>query len=215
MASFSDVAVVDALSPFDTKDDQLVVASYNLLAPVYVRPVDKRTGAVQPFAAFAWVPDAEIAWPARREKLQAQLRACASSVDVLCLQEVEYEANAAGELAPPAYLIEALGEGWTVVSAKAGLLKRNAQRNDRVLGKAAAVAAAVAVGRGWEVDWVADGNGTTRVLVGVRKGARRVAVASAHLDAGSEESTSSWRRSRARARAWAAARTCAWSWPAI
>jgi len=29
----------------------LAVASYNLLAPLYVRPVDERTGGVQPFAA--------------------------------------------------------------------------------------------------------------------------------------------------------------------
>lgn len=38
----------------------LSVLSYNILAPVYVRPLDKRTGKVQEFAAFAWAGEIHI-----------------------------------------------------------------------------------------------------------------------------------------------------------
>ena len=69
----------------------LQVVSYNLLAPLYVRPLDQRTGAVQPFAAFEWAEPADevLAWDARWPRLQAELRACRA--DVLCLQEVQFE----------------------------------------------------------------------------------------------------------------------------
>lgn len=33
------------------------VLSYNLLAPAFVRPIDLRTGEIQPFAAFQWVSE--------------------------------------------------------------------------------------------------------------------------------------------------------------
>ena len=45
------------------------VVSYNLLAPTYVRPLDKRAGAIQSFAAFAWCSDEDLDWGTRREKL--------------------------------------------------------------------------------------------------------------------------------------------------
>jgi hypothetical protein len=50
--SFSDMSEGNSDDPL-----LLSVASYNLLAPVYVRPHDKRTGGIQPFAAFEWVTD--------------------------------------------------------------------------------------------------------------------------------------------------------------
>ena len=37
----------------------LSVVSYNLLAPLYVRPIDKRTGGIQAFAAFQWAEPAD------------------------------------------------------------------------------------------------------------------------------------------------------------
>ena len=181
-AAVDDVAVV---APLERLDGDLVVASYNLLAPLFVRPIDKRTGAVQPFAAFAWVPDDVLAWPARRDALAAQVRRVAATADVVCLQEVEFEGS---DRAPPAWLVDALGDGWTVTPPPPRDLERHAQRNERVLGRATAVAACVCVGRGWRVAWTGEGNATQRVLVGVAKGdGAEVAVASAHLDAGSEE----------------------------
>ena len=183
-AADDDVAVV---APLERLDGDLVVASYNLLAPLFVRPIDKRTGAVQPFAAFAWVPDDVLAWPARRDALAAQVRRIAATADVVCLQEVEFE-GAGDDRAPPAWLVDALGAGWTVTPPPPRDLERHAQRNERVLGRAPAVAACVCVGRGWRVAWTGEGNATQRVLVGVAKGdGAEVAVASAHLDAGSEE----------------------------
>ncbi|KAH8073239.1 hypothetical protein JL721_3226 [Aureococcus anophagefferens] len=156
-AADDDVAVV---APLERLDGDLVVASYNLLAPLFVRPIDKRTGAVQPFAAFAWVPDDVLAWPARRDALAAQVRRVAATADVLCLQEVEFE-GCGDDRAPPA--------ATSACSAATA---------------AAARACAAAAGAAW----TGEGNATQRVLVGVAKGdGAEVAVASAHLDAGSEE----------------------------
>ena len=36
----------------DNTNNCISVASFNLLAPLYIRPVDQRTGKVQPFASF-------------------------------------------------------------------------------------------------------------------------------------------------------------------
>ena len=53
----------------------------------------------------------------------------------------------------PAWLTEAL-QGYEIIACKASILERNAKRNLRVVGKDVAVAAAVAVGRGWcETVW--------------------------------------------------------------
>ena len=59
-----------------TSASQLTVLSYNLLADIYVRPIDTRTGAVQEFAAFRWAEPAEevLAWEARQPRLLAELK---------------------------------------------------------------------------------------------------------------------------------------------
>ena len=36
----------------DNAHNCISVASFNLLAPLYIRPIDQRTGKVQPFASF-------------------------------------------------------------------------------------------------------------------------------------------------------------------
>ena len=74
-------------------------------------------------------------------------------------------------------------------ACKTSILERNAKRKLREsVGKDVAVATAIAVGRGWSVAWTGEHNGTTEVLVGVEKdGVGAVAVASVHLDAGSED----------------------------
>ena len=56
-----DTAQIETLPPLSTLQGDLVVASYNLLAPCFVRPVDTRTGTVQEFAAFRWCDDAVLA----------------------------------------------------------------------------------------------------------------------------------------------------------
>ena len=77
-----------------TLQGDLAVASYNLLAPCFVRPVDTRTGCVQEFAAFKWCDDAVLDWARRREALATTLGQIAQHCDVVCLQEVEFEKTA-------------------------------------------------------------------------------------------------------------------------
>ena len=82
----------------------LSVVSYNLLAPLYVRPLDKRTGGVQAFAAFQWAEPAEevLEWSVRRPRLLTELQACRA--DVICLQEVQFDAGDAGGFSLPSWL---------------------------------------------------------------------------------------------------------------
>ena len=190
MAALAQAAELDTVAPLDTLRGDLVVASYNLLAPCFVRPVDTRTGTVQEFAAFRWCDDAVLDWPRRRDALTQALgqiaQNCERAPDVICLQEVEFEKS--GDMrVPPPWLTDAL-QGYEIVACKPSILERNAKRNARVVSKDVSVAAAVAVGRGWRVAWTSEHNGTTEVLVGVEKdGVGAVAVASVHLDAGSED----------------------------
>ena len=182
-------AELDTVAPLDTLRGDLVVASYNLLAPCFVRPVDTRTGTVQEFAAFRWCDDAVLDWSTRRDALTQTLgqiaQNCERAPDVICLQEVEFEKHG-DKRVPPAWLTDAL-QGFEIIACKTSILERNAKRNARVVGDEVGVATAVAVGRGWRVSWTGDNNGTTNVLVGVEKDGATVAVASVHLDAGAEE----------------------------
>ena len=83
-----------------TSASQLSVLSYNLLADIYVRPIDERTGCIQEFAAFRWAEPADVvlAWKARMPRLLAELQAC--EADILCLQEVQYETMATDDAKP-------------------------------------------------------------------------------------------------------------------
>ena len=46
------VTRIPSCSNLSENSNLLSVLSYNLLAPLYVRSVDQRTGEIQPFAAF-------------------------------------------------------------------------------------------------------------------------------------------------------------------
>jgi endonuclease/exonuclease/phosphatase family metal-dependent hydrolase len=187
MAALAQAAQLRTAKPLSSLQGDLVVASYNLLAPCFVRPVDTRTGCVQEFAAFKWCDDAVLDWRRRRDALATSLRQIAQHCDVICLQEVEFEKDG-DKRVPPAWLTDAL-QGFEIIACKTSILERNAKRNARVVNKDVAVATAVAIGRGWRVAWTGENNGTTNVLVGVEKDgfAPSVAVASVHLDAGSED----------------------------
>ena len=56
-----------------------------------MRPIDKRTGTVQAFAAFPWAEPAALVldWEVRWPRLLAELTAAAA--DVVLLQEVQFE----------------------------------------------------------------------------------------------------------------------------
>ena len=151
MAALAQAAELDTVAPLDTLRGDLVVASYNLLAPCFVRPVDTRTGTVQEFAAFRWCDDAILDWQRRRGAITQILTYIRHDCDVICLQEVEFEKDG-DKRVPPAWLTDAL-QGFEIIACKTSILERNAKRNARVVGKDVAVATAVAVGRGWRVAW--------------------------------------------------------------
>jgi len=72
------------------RDDACTVLSYNLLAPLYVRPIDTRTGNIQEFAAFKWVTDpAVLDWEMRRKKIRNEL--VRSEADIIFLQEIQFD----------------------------------------------------------------------------------------------------------------------------
>eukprot|EP01043_Picozoa_sp_COSAG02_P064816 COSAG02_NODE_9590_length_2168_cov_1.737554_3_plen_190_part_01 len=82
---------VPKASPLDGDALQLSVLSYNVLAPLYVRPIDSRTGGVQAFAAFEWCGEGDelLDFAARWPRMLAEINAAAA--DVVCLQEVQFE----------------------------------------------------------------------------------------------------------------------------
>ena len=86
------VKLLPKYSPF-AASPSLSVVSYNLLAPLYVRPIDSRTGGIQAFAAFQWAEPADevLTWQVRRPRLHSQL--VSSKADVICLQEVQFDAG--------------------------------------------------------------------------------------------------------------------------
>ena len=114
---------------------RLTVISYNLLAPLYVRPIDERTGSVQAFAAFAWAEPFEevLAWEARQPRLLAELRA--SEADVICLQEVQFERQTATDDKEEAYALPSWLQldGYLPCIPGQRPLREMATRNERVL----------------------------------------------------------------------------------
>ena len=183
-------ATTETLRTFETFGPcDISVGSYNLLAPLYVRPVDLRTGAVQPFAAFDWCSPGDLDWEARVPRLGRHVAACAAACDVLCLQEVQFDPDGYGGFVTPQWLSPALPLDATIVAPPARDLERGAARNLKVLGRAAPVGALVVVSAAWDVVWTAEGNSQTRVLCGVRKGdGPVVAVACARLPSGFRDS---------------------------
>ena len=73
-----------------SSSDIISVSSFNLLAPLYVRPIDQRTGEIQPFAAFEWVKDDDLL---RNETRLPRLLTCLENcnTDFICVQELQLE----------------------------------------------------------------------------------------------------------------------------
>ncbi|KAL3782083.1 hypothetical protein ACHAWO_005753 [Cyclotella atomus] len=71
------------------------ISSFNLLAPLYIRPIDARTGKVQPFASFDWISEDDsdeiLGDGVRLPKLLKRLQSCES--DFICVQELQLERN--------------------------------------------------------------------------------------------------------------------------
>lgn len=138
MAAATVVARPRRGTPLDSDPSRLSILSYNLLAPLYVRPIDQRTGGVQGFAAFEWAEDAHLDWDSRRNRLRLELEA--ARADVVCLQEVQFEPCGARDGNPVFDLPEWLRlPGYTVRIPGQRELRQIASRNKRVLLCEAAV----------------------------------------------------------------------------
>ena len=152
-----------------TTNEYISVMSFNVLAPIYVRPLDKRTGGIQQFAAFEWIsdedtPDILDMYPkhnnddrnkhnktqciGRAERLLRCLERC--DADVICLQELQLERQEdSGEFIPPSW-IRPLFTSSTMTATKYNYhlppqdqLEIIANRNVRVLGIDSAVTCAI------------------------------------------------------------------------
>ena len=206
---------VPKASPLDADPLQLSVLSYNVLAPLYVRPIDARTGGVQAFAAFEWCGEGDelLEFAARWPRMLAEINAAAA--DIVCLQEVQFErgegeGEGEGEgFRLPAWLRSLTVEGggdYLACTPDQSDLQEIAERNERVLNCLAPVGNALLLKRSrlevLEVQpRVAPGaraatkGATTRVgalVRGAEGGALRdvleaTAVFSVHLDATHEE----------------------------
>jgi mRNA deadenylase 3'-5' endonuclease subunit Ccr4 len=183
----------------------LSVASFNLLAPCYVRPLDRRTGRIQPFAAFEWVSDDsilewELAAGGRKDRVLNMLQAC--HADVLCLQELQLERQDQKQVVPDWIRpLLSLG-GYKICLPPDEELEHMAERNLRVLGIDAAVTNAVLYKTDrWVLTGEASENTTTSVAVcltpktktttfgdtgSTTTATSAVVVASVHLDATDE-----------------------------
>jgi endonuclease/exonuclease/phosphatase family metal-dependent hydrolase len=124
-------------SAADGDASRLSVLSYNVLAPLYVRPIDTRTGGVQAFAAFEWCGEGDelLDFAVRCPRMLAEINAAAA--DAVMLQEVQFEPTEAGDgFALPAWLrpltVEGGGDYVARIPAQADL-KEIAERNERVL----------------------------------------------------------------------------------
>mmetsp|Transcript_59673 Transcript_59673/g.140514 ORF Transcript_59673/g.140514 Transcript_59673/m.140514 type:complete len:492 (+) Transcript_59673:99-1574(+) len=179
----------------DSVRGQLSVLSYNILAPLYVRPTDERTGEVQAFAAFKWAEPAEkrLAWDVRWPKILSEL--VASRADVICLQEIQFEKEECDGgsvfVLPPFLKID----GYEPRVPPQRELAAIASRNLRVLRHEAAIGNAVLV-RSERLSILdaegKDSNTKVQLLVCGREGGGLEAlgptsVACVHLDAKDEE----------------------------
>jgi hypothetical protein len=84
----------DVRSGGSSSSTKLSIASFNLLAPLYIRPIDQRTGLVQPFASFDWIISDEdskriLGNEVRLPKLLQKLLDC--KCDFICVQELQLE----------------------------------------------------------------------------------------------------------------------------
>mmetsp|Transcript_13258 Transcript_13258/g.17699 ORF Transcript_13258/g.17699 Transcript_13258/m.17699 type:complete len:459 (+) Transcript_13258:230-1606(+) len=153
----------------------IAIATYNILAPLYVRPIDKRLGTVQPFAAFEWCEDHVLEWDRRRDQLKKRISKLCQENDIVCFQEVEYEEN----FQPPKWLLDACGSLKVVTVPSVRDLERNAERNLRVLGVRHAVANMIVCR--FEPQW-SKASGTTQLAIDHNGWV----VINVHLDAGDE-----------------------------
>ena len=115
--------------------------SYNLLAPIYVRPVDKRTGKIQEFASVSMAYGRRRFGRGKRQrKLRQQIQD--SQADIVCLQEVQFVKNEKSEKQWELPMYLQMKDFGSVLPCDKDL-DVMAKRNLRVLNKHAPVANAI------------------------------------------------------------------------
>ena len=133
----------------------LSVAGFNLLAELYVRPYDYRTGGVQPFAAFEWISEEDtpnvLDIENRGPRLLEAMRSCRA--DCICLQELQLErretpsddtCTGKGPFVLPQWMRPIVDEDdYDIVLPPQSELDVIGERNIKVLGKDIAVTCAV------------------------------------------------------------------------
>ena len=129
----------------------LSIAGFNLLAELYVRPYDFRTGGIQPFAAFEWISEGDtpnvLNIENRGPRLLEAMRSCRA--DCICLQELQLERQGSddankGPFVLPQWMRPIVDEDdFDIVLPPQSELDVIGERNIRVLGKDAAVTCAV------------------------------------------------------------------------
>ncbi len=183
-------------TPFGTPlvkscSDDISISSFNLLAPLYIRPIDQRTGEVQPFAAFEWVKDDDLLRnETRLPRLLDCLRQC--DTDFICVQELQLERRSEdhGQFVIPLW-IKPLIPKYQVILPPQEQLEKIAERNRRVLLADSAVTNAIF----YKPDrWVKNddiGDHTTTCITAafhsVDEDAASIVISSIHLDASREE----------------------------
>lgn len=181
-----------------SSSDIISISSFNLLAPLYVRPIDQRTGEIQPFAAFEWVKDdALLRNETRLPRLLTCLENC--STDFICVQELQLERDSSQQQQPfvlPSWIKPLLSK-YQIILPPQKQLDKIAERNRRVL------LADVAVTNGifYKLDkWVpnscnkpSDGDDDhtntciTQAFRSVDSDKASIVISSIHLDASREE----------------------------
>ena len=172
--------------------DDISISSFNLLAPLYIRPIDQRTGEVQPFAAFEWVKDDDLL---RNETRLPRLLDCLQQCDTdfICVQELQLERRSEdhAQFVIPLWIKPLIPKKYQVILPPQEQLEKIAERNRRVLLADSAVTNAIF----YKPDrWVKNddiGDHTTTCITAafhsVDEDAASIVISSIHLDASREE----------------------------
>ncbi len=118
--------------------ERLSVLSWNILAPVFVRP---KPDDPTDFAFFACSSEEDLAWEKRRVAIADHLRSVAS--DVVLLQEVELEKNGNGSFDLPRWLQDCGYDSWRIPEFAESEWEHQFQRNLRVLNRGAVTGVAI------------------------------------------------------------------------
>jgi endonuclease/exonuclease/phosphatase family metal-dependent hydrolase len=192
-----------------SSSDAISVASFNLLAPLYIRPIDQRTGEIQPFAAFEWVKDYDLL---RNETRLPRLLTCLENcgTDFICVQELQLERGTEDHNTPcktnekksqpfilPAWIMPLLSK-YQIILPSQQQLEKIAERNRRVLLADVAVTNGIFYksnkwapdscnSRQSEVDDEHTTTCITHAFRSVNKDVASIVISSIHLDASREE----------------------------